>query len=222
MKKNSVEKYGLNILADYRSVEFGASVATFVGEGEMMGEVVTLAGNGTLTLSGKVAVRVEGFGECTLVTEGQTWATVQTVVAPNAELLLTHREHISAITRIENTVYLAAGSMYRERTALRATAQIDSLTTVVHTAKSSSDVIKNVAVENENIAIVRGAIVIEAAAAGSRGVEKLNALLLGERAEADLLPTVGYVDPLQLFYLESRGLAEQAAKDLLVTAFLAR
>jgi len=85
-------------------------------------------------------------------------------------------------------------------------------------------------------ALSRGLVKIGQQAAGSSGYEQQDALLLSDKAEADAIPnleihnhdvkcshgsTVGQVDAEVLFYLMSRGLSEQQAKQQVVEGYFA-
>ncbi|MDE2134491.1 MAG: SufD family Fe-S cluster assembly protein [Alphaproteobacteria bacterium] len=84
-------------------------------------------------------------------------------------------------------------------------------------------------------AVYQGKITVREGANGSDSWQTAKALLVGDRAEADLKPeliifaddvkcahgaAVGDLDPESLFYLRSRGIPEREARRLLVRAFL--
>ena len=84
-------------------------------------------------------------------------------------------------------------------------------------------------------AVYQGKITVAEGANGSDSRQTAKALLLGERAEADLKPeleifaddvkcahgaAVGDLDAESLFYLRSRGVPEAEARNMLIHAFL--
>jgi Fe-S cluster assembly protein SufD len=115
--------------------------------------------------------------------------------------------------------------------------QHSDLTTEVYHASgntNSSQLFKNV-VGGAGRAIYQGKVTVAQGADGSDSRQTAKALLLGERAEADIKPeleiladdvkcahgaAVGDLDPDMVFYLRSRGIAESEARELLVRAFL--
>jgi Fe-S cluster assembly protein SufD len=83
--------------------------------------------------------------------------------------------------------------------------------------------------------VYQGRITVEEGAGKSDSMQTAKALLLNDRAEADLKPeliifaddvkcvhgaAVGDLDPESLFYLRARGISEREARDLLMRAFL--
>jgi Fe-S cluster assembly protein SufD len=83
--------------------------------------------------------------------------------------------------------------------------------------------------------VFQGKILVSKPAQRTDGYQMNQALLLSEEAEMDSKPqleiyaddvkcshgaTVGALDPAQLFYLRSRGIPQQAARSMLVEAFL--
>lgn len=83
----------------------------------------------------------------------------------------------------------------------------------------------------------RGLIDIRKGAKNAKAFLRADALLLGDKAKADLIPsltikenevqaghgaTVGRINDEQLFYLMSRGLSKEKAVELLVHGFLAK
>ncbi len=65
----TLTKYALRVHADYSSVVFPIGVADFVGDGEFDGKRLELAGNGTLTLAGDIAIEIHGKGQLTMIIE---------------------------------------------------------------------------------------------------------------------------------------------------------
>jgi Fe-S cluster assembly protein SufD len=113
----------------------------------------------------------------------------------------------------------------------------DITTVVAHDAPNcaSRQTIKNVLTERAR-GVFQGRIEVARAAQKTDGYQMNQALLLSPYAEIDCKPqleiyaddvkcshgaTVGELDPDQLFYLRSRGIPEEAARAILVRAFLA-
>ena len=125
----------------------------------------------------------------------------------------------------KNTVlYLAAGKQ-----------RFDIYTASIHAAPQTvSNIITKGVVYDQAKALSRGLVKIESNAAGSDGYEKQDVLLLSDEAEADAIPnleihnhdvkcshgsTIGQIDAEQLFYLMSRGLSEDEAKQKIVEGY---
>lgn len=222
--------------ADYRSVEFGVPSIIFSGEGRLSGNNLELSGNGELELSGAGDVSIVGHGVITVVIKGDTKFTIVNKIKQSESLSVNFLGHIENICRLNIVVELGAHALYEERVALKVSGRLDVATTVTHGRASESKLRTRLVLEDGAKAIARGAIVIGEQAGGSRASERLDALLLGARAEADLLPTlsvanddvtcnhaatVGHADPAVLYYLQSRGLAAVESKKLLTDGFLA-
>ncbi len=235
MQNNTVQKYGLQIAADYRSVVFGAPSIAFCGEGTLEGDHLTLTGDGVLELTGEGSVVITGYGDLRILAKRYTYFTIVKKVKRNEALNVRYEGNIDHVVRVVITVELEEGASYRERTALHVSGQLDVCTNVFHAPSSTSYLRTRLVLEDGAKAIARGGIVIGREGVGSRGSERLDALLLGGRAEADLLPTlsvanddvacnhaatVGHADAGVLYYLQSRGLSEQEAKHTLAEAFL--
>lgn len=107
---------------------------------------------------------------------------------------------------------------------------------VIHAAPhtSSKTDIRGV-VDNQGQAIVKGIIKVLPQATGTEAFLEEKVLLLSPQARAEAIPdleietdqvrcshaaTVGKIDANQLFYLQSRGLTKQKAKNLIVKGFL--
>ena len=115
-------------------------------------------------------------------------------------------------------------------------AHADITTRIEHAAPNtiSRQLFKKVA-GGKSRAVYQGKITVKEGAIGSDSRQTAKALLLGNRAEADLKPeleiladdvkcahgaAVGDLDQDSLFYLRSRGIPEREARGLLVHAFL--
>ncbi len=98
----------------------------------------------------------------------------------------------------------------------------------------STQLFKHVA-GGKSRAVYQGKITVREGANGSDSRQTARALLMSERAEADLKPeliifaddvkcahgaTAGDLDPESLFYLRSRGIPEKEARRILINAFL--
>ncbi len=211
---------------------FPVGSARFSGGGAFDGKRLELAGEGTMTLAGNVDVEVHGKGKLTLIIEGIASATIRTFVSDELEVV--YFGTVDTV-RIVHDVQLAPGATYRERIAAGVHGLFDASTTVTHEGRANSDLLTKVAVAEGGKAIVRGKIVVRKGAEGSRGTERIDALLLGQKAEADVLPmlvvdtddvackhaaSVGHMDENVLFYLASRGIDPIAARQVLTEAFL--
>jgi Fe-S cluster assembly protein SufD len=112
----------------------------------------------------------------------------------------------------------------------------DLTTEVYHAAgKTTSVQVVKKAVGGRARAVYQGKITVAEGANGSDSRQTAKAILLSDRAEADLKPeleiladdvkcahgaAVGDLDPESLFYLRSRGVPEEDARNLLIRAFL--
>ncbi len=119
---------------------------------------------------------------------------------------------------------------------LGGTAQADVTTHVVHAVgqTQSTQLFKKI-VGGKGRAVYQGKITVAQGADKSDSRQTAKALLIGERAEADLKPeleifaddvkcahgaAVGDLDANSLFYLRARGIPEAEARNMLVRAFL--
>lgn len=102
--------------------------------------------------------------------------------------------------------------------------------------KTSSGMYAKSVVDDDARLLYRGLVYIGDEASDASGYQQEDVLLLGEKAQADAIPelqinngqvscshgaTVGKVDPLALFYLQSRGLDEKKAQQMITAGFLA-
>lgn len=121
-------------------------------------------------------------------------------------------------------------------TVLGTDGHADVTTHIEHTAGKtlSTQLFKHVA-GGKSRAVYQGKITVREGANGSDSRQTARALLMNERAEADLKPeliifaddvkcahgaTTGDLDPEALFYMTSRGIPEKDARRLLINAFL--
>ncbi len=111
----------------------------------------------------------------------------------------------------------------------------DTTLQVVHTAPAgSSREFYRAIVDDDAVGVFQGKIIVEQAAQKTDGAMKSQAILLSPRAQMNEKPeleifaddvicghgaTVASLDPEQIFYLESRGIANSDAKALLLEAF---
>ncbi|AOV06962.1 Fe-S cluster assembly protein SufD [Sporosarcina ureilytica] len=97
-------------------------------------------------------------------------------------------------------------------------------------------ILKHAVVKDESTVIFNGIGKIEKGGIGSNAEQESRMLILNDRARADANPilliredevtaghaaTVGRVDPLQMFYLMSRGISKEEAERLIIHGFLA-
>ncbi|HCC84027.1 TPA: hypothetical protein DEP96_04225 [Candidatus Uhrbacteria bacterium] len=230
-----IKNYGLNVNANYSGVVFAAPHLDFTGAGSLVDNSLTLAGEGTLTLSGEGELLLTGHGHLTLSLLPNTFFTVTSSILAEQSLDMVLTGSVGEYTRVIHHVDLALHATYSERLALKVSGHLDLFTQITHLAKSTSKLITKLVLTDGAKAIARGTIIIDAHAAGSVASERLDALLLGAKAEADLLPvlrvatddvsckhgaTVGHIDHQALFYLQSRGLDDAGSKQTLSDAFL--
>jgi len=121
-------------------------------------------------------------------------------------------------------------------TVLGTDGHADVTSHIEHTAGKtlSTQLFKHVA-GGKSRAVYQGKITVREGANGSDSRQTARALLMSERAEADLKPeliifaddvkcahgaTTGDLDPEALFYMTSRGIPEKDARRLLINAFL--
>ncbi|MGH6876385.1 MAG: Fe-S cluster assembly protein SufD [Rhizomicrobium sp.] len=154
-----------------------------------------------------------------------------------------YRGHFSQagakLSRLELAIALCgegAGAELSGATVLGGKLHADVTTHIEHVAgkTASRQLFKHVA-GGISRAVYQGKITVQKGADGSDSRQTAKALLLGERAEADLKPeleiladdvkcahgaAVGELDADSLFYLRSRGLAEQDARGMLLRGFL--
>jgi Fe-S cluster assembly protein SufD len=119
---------------------------------------------------------------------------------------------------------------------LGGTLHADVTTEVYHAAgQTQSTQLFKKAVGGKGRAVYQGKIIVAPGANGSDSRQTAKAILLSERAEADLKPeleiladdvkcahgaAIGDLDADSLFYLRSRGVPEKEARNLLIRAFL--
>lgn len=232
---DKMKNYGLNIHADYSGVVFALPSLDFTGAGSLVDNTLTLAGKGTLTLAGEGELSLTGFGRLTLSLLPNTSFTITSVVAAQQSLELILSGLVGDYVQLSHHIILHHSASYTERVALKVSGHLDLFTQVTHLAQSSSKLTTKFVLQDGAKAIARGTIIIDANAAGSVASERQDALLLGTKAKADLLPvlqvanddvsckhgaTVGHLDSHILFYLQSRGLDYASSQQVLSDAFL--
>lgn len=232
---NLINNYGLNVNANYTGAVFASPHLDFTGTGSLVNNSLTLAGEGTLTLYGAGELSITGFGHLALSLSPNTSFTITSSVPAERSLTLVLSGVIEGHARLHHHIELKRGSNYTERLVLKVAGHLDLFTRVTHLAKSTSKLTTKLVLNDGAKAIARGTIIIDALASGSVASERLDALLLGVKAEANLLPvlqvatddisckhgaTVGHVDQNILFYLQSRGLDDASSKQVLSDAFL--
>ena len=124
-----------------------------------------------------------------------------------------------------NGAYLGAGTQH-----------LDTTTFIDHAAPGSTsrEVYKGVLTDRAR-GVFQGKILVRSVAQKTDGYQMNRAMLLSGRAEVDSKPeleiyaddvrcshgaTVGELDPEQVFYLQARGIAREAARRLLVAAYV--
>ena len=114
---------------------------------------------------------------------------------------------------------------------------IDFDTTQEHVApNTTSDLAFRGVLQGRSSAVWKGNIIVDPGAQKTDAFQESRNLLISKRAHADAIPgleiqandvrcthaaAVAQVDPEQLFYLRSRGLPEEVAKQLVIEGFLA-
>ncbi len=109
---------------------------------------------------------------------------------------------------------------------------------MVHEApRSECEVLVKAVLEGETRAIIRGLIEIKNGMENCKGYQKTDALLLSEKARADVVPrldimnnevkcthgaSIGRIGVEEMFYLMSRGLVEKEAKKLVMEGFFSK
>ncbi len=153
-----------------------------------------------------------------------------------AVFTLTAGAHLS---RTETHVRLVGSGAWAvlDAAQLLAGSQHADITTVVHHGAPHGTSRQNVrsVLTGRARGVFQGRIEVARAAQRTDGYQMSRALLLSDQAEIDTKPeleifaddvkcshgaTVGALDPEQLFYLRSRGVAERTARAMLVRAFL--
>jgi Fe-S cluster assembly protein SufD len=114
---------------------------------------------------------------------------------------------------------------------------IDFDTTQEHAAaNTTSDLAFRGVLQDRSTAVWKGNIIVDPGAQKTDAFQESRNLLISKRAHADAIPgleiqandvrcthaaAIAQVDPEQLFYLRSRGLREEVAKQLVIEGFLA-
>ena len=145
----------------------------------------------------------------------------------------------SKLSRLELDIALegeGAGAHLSGVSVLGDETHADVTTRVAHlVAKTQSTQLFKTVAGGKSRAVYQGKVMVAAGADGADSRQTAKALLLGNRAEADLKPeleifaddvkcahgaAVGDLDADSLFYLRARGLPENEARGLLLHAFL--
>ena len=140
----------------------------------------------------------------------------------------------------ENTTNLIGDNSYGDTKSVvvgRGKQKQNFTTQVVHWGKDSEGfILKHGVMKDSSSAIFNGIGKIEHGATRSNAVQESRVLMLSEKARGDANPillideddvtaghaaSVGRVDPLQLYYLMSRGITKQEAERLVIHGFLA-
>ncbi len=140
----------------------------------------------------------------------------------------------------ENITYLAGDGAYADaKTVTVGTGdQKQNFTTnIAHAGKNSEGyILKHAVVKDSATSVFNGIGKIEHGASGSNAEQESRVLMLSEKARGDANPillideddvtaghaaSVGRVDPIQLYYLMSRGISKHEAERLVIHGFLA-
>ncbi|HEX3755021.1 MAG TPA: SufD family Fe-S cluster assembly protein [Rhizomicrobium sp.] len=225
----------------------------FAGMGHVRGLLV-LEDGASLTLvegTGVADFRNVGF-EIVLGANSSLQHVRQSAPAPNAVLVeeialtlasnATYKAHFASfggkLSRVELEIALAGtgAAAHLSGVSVLNGLHADVTTHVVHAVggTESTQLFKHVAT-GAGRAVYQGKVTVAKGADGSDSRQTAKALLLGDRAEADLKPeleiladdvkcahgaAVGDMDGESLFYLRARGIPEGEARRLLLRAFL--
>ncbi|MCD8509799.1 MAG: Fe-S cluster assembly protein SufD [Bacillus sp. (in: Bacteria)] len=140
----------------------------------------------------------------------------------------------------ENTTYLVGEGSYGDTktVSIGRGKQVQNFTTnVIHWGKNSDgQILKHGVMREEATSIFNGISKIEHGATKANGEQTERVLMLSEKARGDANPillieeddvtaghaaSVGKIDPIQMFYLMSRGLSRREAERLIIHGFLA-
>lgn len=140
----------------------------------------------------------------------------------------------------ENTTYLMGEGSYADTKTVSVGRgkQIQNFTTnVIHFGKNSDgQILKHGVMKDAATSIFNGVSKIEHGATKANGEQTERVLMLSEKARGDANPillideddvtaghaaSVGKIDPLQMFYLMSRGLTKRESERLIIHGFLA-
>jgi Fe-S cluster assembly protein SufD len=140
----------------------------------------------------------------------------------------------------ENVTHLVGDGSYGDTkmvTVGRGKQKQNFTTKIIHWGKNSEGfILKHGVMKDEASSIFNGIGKIEHGATKSNAVQESRVLMLNEKARGDANPillideddvtaghaaSVGRVDPLQLYYLMSRGISKQNAERLVIHGFLA-
>jgi Fe-S cluster assembly protein SufD len=221
-------------------VEAGVQATLIERNADTPGQVSNLGAEIVLEEGAKlVHVLISARHEDVSVASAVMVHEISVAVARDAE----YRAHIftdgAALSRLEFAIGLEGKNAQAHLSGvgvLRDGAHADITTHVVHAVgdTQSTQLFKYVA-GGKSRAVYQGRITVAEGADGSDSRQTAKALLLSERAEADLKPeleifaddvkcahgaAVGDLDADSLFYLRARGVPEGEARGLLIHAFL--
>ncbi|PYZ92899.1 Fe-S cluster assembly protein SufD [Salipaludibacillus keqinensis] len=140
----------------------------------------------------------------------------------------------------ENTTYLVGEGSYGDTKTVsigRGNQSQNFTTNIIHFGKhSDGQILKHGVMKDSATSIFNGVSKIEHGATKANGEQTERVLMLSEKARGDANPillideddvtaghaaSVGKIDPLQMFYLMSRGLTKKEAERLIIHGFLA-
>lgn len=221
--------------ADLTVRESLESVSVY-GDSSAPGDAPVLVGMILLRLG--EASRVRWFADA-LGSPGFSFVERIAVLAQDATL--EHHSALVAANAVRENVQVilsAPGATARINSLFMGshTDQFDLGVTAEHRApRTTSDLRAKGVLTGKAQGVYRGLVRVKKHATKSDGYQRCDTLLLSKTAEVDPIPnleietndvrcthgvTVSHVDPEHLFYLQSRGLGEGAARDLLVEGFV--
>jgi Fe-S cluster assembly protein SufD len=149
-------------------------------------------------------------------------------------------EMSSGNTVTDNTTYLKGNGSSSDTTTIAITSgdqRVNQTSRVRHIGThTDSNMVTRVATKDQSIGIFNGITKIEKGSSKSNGLQAENILMLSEKSRGDANPillvdeedvlgaghaaSVGQINPDQIFYLKSRGIAQEEAERLIVHGFL--
>ncbi|OES46543.1 Fe-S cluster assembly protein SufD [Domibacillus iocasae] len=181
------------------------------------------------------------YGAVDTLTENvTTYVNRRGITAPNARIEWSLGIMNDGNTVSENVTNLIGDGSYADTKMVvvgRGKQSMNFTTKVVHFGKHTEGyILKHGVMKDEAKSIFNGIGKIEHGASKSNAEQESRVLMLSEKARGDANPillideddvtaghaaSVGRVDPLQLYYLMSRGISQQEAERLVIHGFLA-
>jgi Fe-S cluster assembly protein SufD len=218
-----------------------ARVRIVVEPGATLDYIETAEGDGFQNIGMDVSLGAGAVFTHARIARKSTGVRIEDINATVAERA-SYRMHVanfgSEISRLELKIALngESASAHLSGVSVLDNAHADVTTHIIHAKGNtqSTQLFKHVA-GGKARAVYQGRITVAEGADGSDSRQTAKALLLDERAEADLKPeleifaddvkcahgaAVGDLDADSLFYLRARGVPENEARNLLIHAFL--